>query len=683
MEKKRALFYCIIVILILSVLYGCNVKDYTVSLDNHDVNIEEIVKYLSSDQLFGRLTGTQGNQDATLYINEYFGKIGLDKNNSNSYMIPYNHLFYDLTSQSTLMRINFNDGTVKNCILGKDFHPQNLIKNIKLSLPITFNLNDENLQNTIAVIEDSNEIIRFYNKSQGILVKQDNFKKYINVRSSGFPIIQISPELYKLLQDKLGNVHIEYNLIPEKIIANNIVGVIKGTDNRNAIVISAHFDHVGHNDYCTYNGAIDNASGIGTLIKTAKKIKAYSDSKKLSSDIIICAFNGEESFLQGSKAFVEAINKNYSNIINVNIDCIGLKEDSNILITGEGNVSKNLITSAESFFTKNGYKVDVDFEGSLVSDYISFSQNDIPSVNISQTNIKDIHSNLDVYELIDFGYLYKFSDKLAEYIISIEKDFFDFNTSEKEHEHENHIHNDNYYIDDENIIEAIESSKEELKFNEYKFIKIEDKVYITYNGVGVFYGLSDLKEILPELSIIPERINEYEFNQFTVAFSPIILYEDNDVEINKVYNYDNVSIKDLTYISIEYFNDSKDSNYINMSFFSPKEKNRVINSFYDEDSIVRKEILFEDREISILYTENQQQIISIETNFDVNNRNGIVGINNYIFDNIEHEGKKLVIRKPCWSESTVEYVTNFVKNHDLHTLINDIVKGIYGETKDD
>ncbi|MGE0363821.1 MAG: M28 family peptidase, partial [Vicinamibacterales bacterium] len=67
----------------------------------------------------------------------------------------------------------------------------------------------------------------------------------------------------------------------QAVESQNVVGVVKGSDPELAdeyVVLSAHLDHVGVgaaiNGDSIYNGAMDNASGIATLIESAKAVVA-------------------------------------------------------------------------------------------------------------------------------------------------------------------------------------------------------------------------------------------------------------------------------------------------------------------------------------------------------------------------------------------------------------------------
>jgi len=84
--------------------------------------------------------------------------------------------------------------------------------------------------------------------------------------------------------------------------SENVVGILPGAT-QETIVISAHLDHLGIGGKIDgdsiYNGAMDNASGIASLIEIAKTLST----KKLNRTIAFVAVTGEEGGLMGSKHF--------------------------------------------------------------------------------------------------------------------------------------------------------------------------------------------------------------------------------------------------------------------------------------------------------------------------------------------------------------------------------------------
>jgi len=91
--------------------------------------------------------------------------------------------------------------------------------------------------------------------------------------------------------------------------SDNIAGLKEGQHpqlKKEVLVLSAHVDHVGTSRNLTgdriYNGAMDNASGIATLIEIAKALKG----KKLKRSVLFLAVTGEEKGLLGSQYFVQS-----------------------------------------------------------------------------------------------------------------------------------------------------------------------------------------------------------------------------------------------------------------------------------------------------------------------------------------------------------------------------------------
>ncbi|AMY07094.1 Aminopeptidase S [Luteitalea pratensis] len=88
--------------------------------------------------------------------------------------------------------------------------------------------------------------------------------------------------------------------------SQNVVGLLRGSDPTLAneyVVLSAHLDHLGVgaavNGDAIYNGAMDNASGIATLIEAASAIVAA----KPKRSVLFVAVTGEEKGLLGSRYF--------------------------------------------------------------------------------------------------------------------------------------------------------------------------------------------------------------------------------------------------------------------------------------------------------------------------------------------------------------------------------------------
>jgi Zn-dependent M28 family amino/carboxypeptidase len=101
--------------------------------------------------------------------------------------------------------------------------------------------------------------------------------------------------------------HIETAI--ERVQARNVVGVVRGSDPTLAdqyIVFTAHHDHLGMNPDVEgydkiYNGALDNALGVGAIMAAAKAFVAA----KPKRSVMFVSVTAEEGGLLGSGAFVD------------------------------------------------------------------------------------------------------------------------------------------------------------------------------------------------------------------------------------------------------------------------------------------------------------------------------------------------------------------------------------------
>ena len=94
----------------------------------------------------------------------------------------------------------------------------------------------------------------------------------------------------------------------ENLKSPNVVGIIEGSDpelKNEYVVLSGHLDGLGVGGAVDgdriYNGAIDNASGIATMIEIARMMQE--EGVELKRSLILLAVTGEEKGLRGSEYF--------------------------------------------------------------------------------------------------------------------------------------------------------------------------------------------------------------------------------------------------------------------------------------------------------------------------------------------------------------------------------------------
>jgi Zn-dependent M28 family amino/carboxypeptidase len=107
------------------------------------------------------------------------------------------------------------------------------------------------------------------------------------------------------------------------------ISTVPGQDNviatygsgERAVVVSAHYDHLGTIDGAIYHGADDNASGVAVALAVARDLAAHHDVRGR----VIFAFTGaEEIDLDGARAFVAAPPVPLDHIrVAINLDMVG------------------------------------------------------------------------------------------------------------------------------------------------------------------------------------------------------------------------------------------------------------------------------------------------------------------------------------------------------------------------
>ncbi|MBI1898501.1 MAG: M28 family peptidase [Acidobacteria bacterium] len=109
-----------------------------------------------------------------------------------------------------------------------------------------------------------------------------------------------------------------------EVVSDNVAAILRGTDPKlknEFVVISAHLDHIGVGrpikGDAIYNGAMDNASGVASLIEMARVL----GEARPKRSILFLAVTGEEKGLLGSRYFANRPTVPATSIIaDVNID---------------------------------------------------------------------------------------------------------------------------------------------------------------------------------------------------------------------------------------------------------------------------------------------------------------------------------------------------------------------------
>jgi hypothetical protein len=175
----------------------------------------------------------------------------------------------------------------------------------------------------------------------------------------------------------------------ERLASHNIVGVHEGSDpvlKDEFVVMSAHLDHVGIgrpvNGDRIYNGAMDDASGVASMIEIARLLAASGARPKRS--ILFVAVTAEERGLLGSKYFAARPTVPFQKIVaNINLDMF-LPLYPLKVIEVQGLTESSLGESVRAAASELGVSVQADREPEqnrfIRSDQYSFIRRGIPAL---------------------------------------------------------------------------------------------------------------------------------------------------------------------------------------------------------------------------------------------------------------------------------------------------------------
>ena len=175
----------------------------------------------------------------------------------------------------------------------------------------------------------------------------------------------------------------------DPIDSENIVGLVEGSDpalKSEYVVMSAHLDHVGIgravNGDTIYNGAMDDASGIASLIETARLLKT--SGVKLKRSVLFVAVTAEEKGELGSRYFAFRPTVPFAKIVaDLNLDMF-LPLYPLKVIEVQGLAESSLGESVRAAAKTLGVEVQTDREPEqnrfIRSDQYSFIRRGIPAL---------------------------------------------------------------------------------------------------------------------------------------------------------------------------------------------------------------------------------------------------------------------------------------------------------------
>lgn len=225
----------------------------------------------------------------------------------------------------------------------------------------------------------------------------------------------------------------------DTVTSSNVVGMIEGTDpalKDEVIVISAHLDHIGISktieEDTINNGALDNASGVATMLDAARMLK---NGPPLKRSVVFIALTAEEKGLLGAQYFAMNPSVPGTLVANVNLDMPILTYDfTDVIVYGapRSTIAKAVETVAGAMNLALSADPAPDQGYFTRSDHYRFVEAGIPSVYLEpglQNGGDKAHADHmarnyhrpsdDMSNALDFGAGARFAELNARIILAL------------------------------------------------------------------------------------------------------------------------------------------------------------------------------------------------------------------------------------------------------------------------
>ncbi|HVS19772.1 MAG TPA: M28 family peptidase, partial [Planctomycetota bacterium] len=188
--------------------------------------------------------------------------------------------------------------------------------------------------------------------------------------------------------------------------AFNVLARLPGARPDRAIVIGAHYDHLGHGGDGSlapdavgqvHNGADDNASGTAAVLEIARRLKA---GPRPGCDVVFALWSGEELGLLGSEHWAQHPTIALERVAaNLNLDMVGRAGDGKLAVLGVGTAEP-----FERWLLADGGRAGLDLalsssgQGVGGSDHQTFLKRKIPALHFFSGVHPDYHKPTDDVE---------------------------------------------------------------------------------------------------------------------------------------------------------------------------------------------------------------------------------------------------------------------------------------------
>jgi hypothetical protein len=184
--------------------------------------------------------------------------------------------------------------------------------------------------------------------------------------------------------------------------ATNVIGILPGHDAAlagEAVVLGAHYDHLGENGGAVYHGADDNASGTAVVLGLAR---AFASAGGTARTLVFALFGAEELGLVGSGHYVRQpawpIDRT---VAMLNFDMVGRMRDGKLTIGGADTGDRLRRVVSAALARVPGVAADVRGTPHSASDHWRFYSAGLPVLFFHTGVHGDYHRPTDTAEKLD------------------------------------------------------------------------------------------------------------------------------------------------------------------------------------------------------------------------------------------------------------------------------------------
>lgn len=209
----------------------------------------------------------------------------------------------------------------------------------------------------------------------------------------------------------------QVDLEQEKKTGHNVIGVIPGSNRElPAVVIGAHYDHLGHGESSTslaradeqgrvHPGADDNASGVAAMLEAAEYLRGLQRTGRFKPvrDVIFIGWSGEELGLLGSDQFVKSFGQqDLSDHFDayLNMDMVGRLREAAIM-QGVGS-AEEWPAIIEKRNVPVGLNIKLQQDAYLPTDAMSFYLHGVPVLSAFTGSHPEYHTPRDTADLLNY-----------------------------------------------------------------------------------------------------------------------------------------------------------------------------------------------------------------------------------------------------------------------------------------